>query len=107
MNGDLSVDQQLALTTAASRLRDRFAGVFAVETTERFVYHSHDEFSGRAAVPQGLPLLAERFALQRQGDRPGAGGGLAALDLIEVRAVRDDTERRVRQLIADVVPVAL
>ncbi len=75
MNGDLSVDQQLALTTAASRLRDRFAGVFAVETTERFVYHSHDEFSGRAAVPQGLPLLAERFALQRQGDRPGAGGG--------------------------------
>ena len=65
MNGDLSVDQQLALTTAASRLQDRFAGVFSVETIERSLYHSYDEFSGRAAVPQWLPLLAERFALQR------------------------------------------
>ncbi|MEI2785351.1 MAG: arsenate reductase ArsC [Candidatus Nanopelagicales bacterium] len=212
MNGDLSVDQQLALTTAASRLQDRFAGVFSVETIERFLYHSYDEFSGRAAVPQWLPLLAERFALQRLtalarvegrtddsrpvvlflcvhnagrsqmalgffeqltdgaaigwsgGSEPGGHVNPAAvqamaergidisrefpkpwteevvraadviitmgcgdacpvlpgkryedwqvadpegLDLIEVRAVRDDIERRVRQLIADVVPVAL
>lgn len=211
MNGDLSVDQQLALTTAASRLQDRFAGVFSVETIERFLYHSYDEFSGRAAVPQWLPLLAERFALQRLtalarvegrtddsrpvvlflcvhnagrsqmalgffeqltdgaaigwsgGSEPGGHVNPAAvqamaergidisrefpkpwteevvraadviitmgcgdacpvlpgkryedwqvadpegLDLIEVRAVRDDIERRVRQLIADVVPVA-
>ncbi len=212
MNGDLSVDQQLALTTAASRLQDRFSGVFSVETIERFLYHSYDEFSGRAAVPQWLPLLAERFALQRLtalarvegrtddtrpvvlflcvhnagrsqmalgffeqltdgaaigwsgGSEPGGQVNPAAvlamaergidisrefpkpwteevvraadvivtmgcgdacpvlpgkryedwqvadpegLDLIELRAVRDDIERRVRQLIADVVPVAL
>lgn len=65
MREDLTVDQQLALTTAATRLQDRFAGVFSVETIERFLFHSYDEFGERAAVSQWLPLLAERFAMQR------------------------------------------
>jgi protein-tyrosine-phosphatase len=51
---DPSVDQDLALRTAAVRL-----------TTERFLHSSYDEFAGRAAIPNHLPLLAERFARQR------------------------------------------
>mgnify|MGYP003589409364 CR=1 FL=1 len=62
---DLSVDQLLALRTAASRLQERYAGVFSSETLEKFLYHSYDEFAARAVVPQWLPLLAERFAVQR------------------------------------------
>lgn len=62
---DLSVDQQLALLTAARRLGDDFAGVFGEQTIERFLYTSYDQFAGRATVPNFLPLLAERFARQR------------------------------------------
>jgi protein-tyrosine-phosphatase len=64
---DLSIDQQLALGTAVSNLRRRFDGVFGVETIERFLYSSYDEFAGRAVVLNYLPLLAERFARQRLG----------------------------------------
>ena len=62
---DLSIDQNLALRTAAVRLTDRFRDVFGVETVERFLHSSYDEFAGRAAIPNYLPLLAERFARQR------------------------------------------
>jgi arsenate reductase len=62
---DLSIDQQLALTTAATNLRRRFDGVFGAETIERFLHSSYDEFAGRAVVLNYLPLLAERFARQR------------------------------------------
>ena len=37
----------------------------AVETIERFLHSSYDQFAGRATVPNFLPLLAERFARQR------------------------------------------
>ncbi|MCI4674561.1 arsenate reductase ArsC [Candidatus Mycolicibacterium alkanivorans] len=62
---DLSIDQQLALRTAATRLQQQFDGTFGVETIERFLYSSYDQFAGRASVSNFLPLLAERFALQR------------------------------------------
>ena len=62
---DLSIDQQLALRTAATRLQREFAKQFGVETIERFLYTSYDQFAGRATVPNFLPLLAERFARQR------------------------------------------
>lgn len=62
---DLSIDQQLALRTAATNLHRRFDGVFGTETIERFLHSSYDEFAGRAAVLNFLPLLAERFARQR------------------------------------------
>lgn len=62
---DLSIDQQLALRTVATRLEQRFDGTFGVETIERFLYSSYDQFAGRASVSNFLPLLAERFALQR------------------------------------------
>ncbi|HXV92230.1 MAG TPA: arsenate reductase ArsC [Pseudonocardia sp.] len=62
---DLSIDQQLALRTAAVRLSDQFRDVFGMETIERFLHSSYDEFASRAVVMNYLPLLAERFARQR------------------------------------------
>ncbi len=62
---ELSIDQNLALRTAAVRLRDTFGEMFGIETIERFLHTSYDEFAGRAAVLNYLPLLAERFARQR------------------------------------------
>ncbi|WP_163508192.1 arsenate reductase ArsC [Fodinicola acaciae] len=63
--GDLSIDQNLALRTAARRLGEEFAGTFAAETIERFLCTSYDQFATRTTVPNFLPLLAERFARQR------------------------------------------
>lgn len=62
---DLSIDQQLALKTAATRLRGEFDGTFGAATLERFLHSSYDQFAGRATIANFLPLLAERFARQR------------------------------------------
>jgi len=61
----LTIDQQHALRTAAQRLRTEFEGVYGQETIERFLYSSYDQFAARSAIPNFLPLLAERFARQR------------------------------------------
>jgi protein-tyrosine-phosphatase len=63
--GGLSVDQRLALRTAAVRLADEFAGLFGVETIERFLSTSYEQFAARSTIPRFLPLIAERFARQR------------------------------------------
>ena len=62
---DLSIDQQVALKSTASRLQSEFDGTFGAETIERFLHSSYDQFAGRATIPNFLPLLAERFARQR------------------------------------------
>jgi arsenate reductase len=61
----LSRDETLVLRSAASHLRSEFGGVFGVETIERFLYGSYDEFATRAKVRNFLGLMAERFARQR------------------------------------------
>ncbi len=61
----MTLDQQVALKHATSRLAREFIGTFGAETVERFLYSSYDQFAGRATVPNFLPLLAERFARQR------------------------------------------
>jgi arsenate reductase (thioredoxin) len=61
----LSIDAQLALRTAATRLHNEFDGVYGTETIERFLYTSYDQFAAHSTVPRFLPLLAERFARQR------------------------------------------
>ncbi|KWX20473.1 phosphotyrosine protein phosphatase [Mycolicibacterium wolinskyi] len=65
LRGDLSIDQQLALKTAATRLESEFADTFGTETIERFLCSSYDQFASRATIANFLPLLAERFARQR------------------------------------------
>jgi arsenate reductase len=62
---DITLDQQVALKTAATRLGRDFAETFNTETIERFLHSSYEQFAGRATVANFLPLLAERFARQR------------------------------------------
>jgi protein-tyrosine-phosphatase len=62
---DLSIDQRHALMTAATRLHTEFGELFGIETIERFMHSSYDQFAGRATIPNFLPLLAERWARQR------------------------------------------
>ncbi|MDT5103257.1 MAG: hypothetical protein QOI25_770 [Mycobacterium sp.] len=62
---NLSIDQQHALKTTATRLHTDFGEHFGVETIEQFLHSSYDQFAGRATVPNFLPLLAERWARQR------------------------------------------
>ena len=62
---EITLDQQVALKTAASHLAREFDGIFGVETIERFLHSSYDQFAGRSTVANFLPLLAERFARQR------------------------------------------
>ena len=62
---DISLDQQVALKRAATRLAREFDGVYGAETIERFLHTSYDQFADTASVANFLPLLAERFAKQR------------------------------------------
>src|SRR5664279_4756578 len=61
----ITLDQQVALKTAATRLTRDFEATFGVETIERFLHTSYDQFAGNATIANFLPLLAERFARQR------------------------------------------
>ncbi|MGN2638833.1 arsenate reductase ArsC [Nocardia takedensis] len=61
----LTIDHQLALKTAATRLQREFADTFGVETIEKFLNSSFNQFASHATVLNFLPLLAERFARQR------------------------------------------
>ncbi|WP_348774170.1 arsenate reductase ArsC [Micromonospora sp. WMMD1155] len=62
---EISVDQQVALRTAATRLAAEFAGIYGAETIEAFLRSSYDQFATTGSIPNYLPLLAERFARQR------------------------------------------
>jgi arsenate reductase len=62
---DLTIDQQLALRTAAGHLAAEFAGIYGPETIEKFLTSSYDQFASRSTVTHFLPLIAERFARQR------------------------------------------
>ena len=61
----MSLDQQLALKTAAARLAEEFTGIYGPQTIGRFLESSFDQFADRATVTKFLPLIAERFAGQR------------------------------------------
>ena len=60
-----TLDQQVALRQSAARLARDFDGIYSLETIERFLISSYDEFADRATIVNFLPLLAERFARQR------------------------------------------
>jgi arsenate reductase (thioredoxin) len=62
---DLTIEQQLALRSAAHNLHAEFDGVFGTETIERFLISSYDQFASQARIPTYLVLFAERFARQR------------------------------------------
>ena len=62
---NLTIEQSLALRSAARRLAEEFDGVFGQETIELFLQTSYDQFANRASVGNFLSLMAERFARQR------------------------------------------
>jgi arsenate reductase (thioredoxin) len=62
---ELTLEQRLALRSAAHNLHDEFDGTFGTETIERFLATSYDQFAARARIPTYLVLFAERFARQR------------------------------------------
>ena len=62
---DLTLEQQVALRSAAHNLQREFDGVFGTETIERFLASSYDQLAARARLPTYMPLFAERFARQR------------------------------------------
>jgi arsenate reductase len=61
----LDAEQQLMVKQAAQRLSDEFAGVFGMETIERFIGESRVSLEPRANVVAWLPVLIERFARDR------------------------------------------
>ncbi|HEY2645041.1 MAG TPA: arsenate reductase ArsC [Galbitalea sp.] len=61
----VTLDQAAALAGAAARLARDFDGTYGVETIERFLHSSYEQFAGNATVVNFLPLLAEKFARQR------------------------------------------
>ena len=73
-HAQITIDQTVALKTAATRLSRDFDGIFGVETIERFLHSSYDQFAGQATVATFLPLLAERFARQRLQALAKVGG---------------------------------
>ena len=122
-----------------------------METIERFLHASYDEFAGRAAITRFLPLLAERFARQRLravakvegkaltgtpivlflcthnagrsqmalgffthlagelavawsgGSEPASTINPAGLTVEDARPIRDEIDRRVRELLAELL----
>jgi protein-tyrosine-phosphatase len=72
---DLSIDQQLALRTAATNLARAFDGTFGTETIDRFLHSSYDEFAGRAVVGAELPAAAGGAVRPSTSVRPGQGRG--------------------------------
>lgn len=61
----LTAEQQYLIGQSARRLKDEFAGVFSVETIERFMTESRTSLESQATVTTWLPILIERFARDR------------------------------------------
>lgn len=53
------------LHTISEELAQRFAGVFAAETVERYVFESYTALARTAKITSHLPSLTERFARDR------------------------------------------
>ncbi len=56
---------EAALHRLADRLAERFTGVFARETIDRYVVESYTALARTASVTTHLPVLTERFATDR------------------------------------------
>lgn len=61
----LPLDQQHLVRTVTARLSPSFAGIFGIETIQRFVLDSFEQLLPNARVTTYLPILAEKFAKER------------------------------------------
>ncbi len=55
----LTLEQQLALRSAAHNLHREFEGIFSTETIELFLATSYDQFASQARIPN-LPGAVRR-----------------------------------------------
>jgi arsenate reductase (thioredoxin) len=58
------LDERVAIRREVLDLGDEFAGIFATETIERYVYESLDQLQG-ARVREFIPVFVHRFARER------------------------------------------
>lgn len=70
-------DPGMLLHAGAQRLATRFAGHFAEETIERYLFESYAALKRTARIHQYLPVLAERFATERLAALAQSRGTLA------------------------------
>jgi arsenate reductase len=82
----LPLDQQVTVQRVVTRLEPRFAGTFGPETIERFVTDSLEQLLPTAKITTYLPVLAEKFAVERltalgkvQGSLPSSTPGVLFL----------------------------
>jgi arsenate reductase (thioredoxin) len=83
---DMPLDQQHLVRRVVGRLQPRFDGTFGPETIERFVADSLEQLLPTAKITTYLPLLAEKFAVQRltalgkvEGSLPSSAPGVLFL----------------------------
>jgi protein-tyrosine-phosphatase len=83
---DLPLEQQHLVRRVVARLEPRFSGTFGPETIERFVTDSLEQLMPTATITTFLPVLAEKFAIERltalgkvQGSLPSATPGVLFL----------------------------
>ena len=62
---DLSTAQKHLIHVAATRLEEKFQGVFAPETIERYIKDSLDQLLPNSEVVTFVPIFVERFARDR------------------------------------------
>lgn len=71
-------DNAEVLHRIAGRLGQRYAGVFAVETVERYVFESYTALARTATINAYLPTLTEHFAGDRLSALARSKGGMAS-----------------------------
>ncbi|WP_346927245.1 three-helix bundle dimerization domain-containing protein [uncultured Arthrobacter sp.] len=59
-------DNTELLHRISKRLSVRFAGIFAAETVERYVFESYTDLARTARVTAYLPVITEHFASERR-----------------------------------------
>jgi protein-tyrosine-phosphatase len=92
---------------AAMRLHREFDGICGIETIERFLHTSYDQFAGRAAdivVTMGCGDACPIFPGKRYED--WVLDDPSDMPIEEIRPICDEIERRVRELLEELeVPV--
>lgn len=73
-------DDAEILHRIAGRLGQRYAGVFAAETVERYVFESYTALARTATISAYLPAMTEHFAGDRLSALARSKGGLAGGD---------------------------
>lgn len=87
LRADLSVDQQLALRTAAARLAAEFAGTYGTETMERFLHAPTNAGRSQMALGFFTHLAGDQAVAWSGGSEPGIEVNPAAVAAMAERGI--------------------